>query len=455
MMTNMQIYLDHGATTPPRPEVIAFLVAAYQSHWGNPSSLHTWGERAAMVIERARMQVADLLNADPEGVIFTSGGTEADNLAIMGIARQYATPQHIITTTVEHAAVREPIAQLEKNGWQITRLPVDQFGLVKPTDLQQAMQANTVLVSIILANNEVGTIQPIADLAAICRHAGVLFHTDAVQAVGHIPVDVTAWGIDLLSLAGHKFYGPQGVGALYVHPQILDRLQPQTLGGSQEQGLRSGTQPVALIGGLGLAAELAALELEPEMLRLRSLRDRLWLQLQCLPNIQLTGAAIALNPHGYHSSPQRLPHHLSFCCTHRIGRHLVRDLNLAGIAASSGSACSSGSVTPSGVLLAMGYGENAALGSLRLTLGRDTQIADVDWVAMVLRQILSDGQPCRKTQGSNPMAKSDLVPSLMPHLMPDLMPELGASFAGNYFAGDLSTGDLSNLNTPACCFAAV
>jgi cysteine desulfurase len=410
----MQIYLDHGATTPPRDEVISFLMAAYQSHWGNPSSLHTWGERATMVIERARMQVADLLNGDPEGIIFTSGGTEADNLAIMGVVRQYATPQHIITTTVEHSAVREPIAQLERNGWQVTRLPVDQHGLVQVTDLQAALRPNTVLVSIILANNEVGTIQPIAELVRVCREAkgttDLLFHTDAVQAVGHIPVDVTALGIDLLSLAGHKFYGPQGVGALYVRPEVLHRLQPQALGGGQEQGLRSGTQPVALIGGLGVAAELAAQELNLETLRLRALRDRLWFQLQCLPDVQLTGAAINLNPHGYHSSPQRLPHHLSFCCSQRVGRHLVRDLNLAGIAASSGSACSSGSITPSAVLLAMGYDEKAALGSLRLTLGRHTEIEDIDWTAMVLRQILGNGQPCGKFEGAKEGAKSVALP---------------------------------------------
>ena len=405
----MQIYLDHGATTPPRQEVISLMMAAYQSHWGNPSSLHGWGERATMVIERARMQVADLLNGDPVGVIFTSGGTEADNLAIMGIARQYATPQHIITTTVEHSAVREPIAQLEKIGWQVTRLPVDRYGLVQPTDLQAAIRPNTVLVSIIFANNEVGTIQPMADLGQICRAAGVLFHTDAVQAVGHIPVDVTALGIDLLSLTGHKFYGSQGAGALYVRPEVLPQIQPQALGGGQEQGLRSGTQAVALIGGLGLAAELAAQELNLEMVRLRSLRDRLWLQLQCLPDVQLTGASITPNLHGYPSAPQRLPHHLSLCFTRWVGRHLVRDLNLAGIAASSGSACSSGSITPSAVLLAMGYDERAALGSLRLTLGRDTQIEDIDWTAMVLRQILGHDNFCDQFSGHKLLSKTQIT----------------------------------------------
>ncbi len=375
----MQIYLDHGATSPARPEVIDLMTEVMRSQWGNPSSLHWWGERSTMAIERARLQVASLLKADPEGIIFTSGGTESDNMALMGIARQYQTPQHMIISSVEHSAVRLPAEYLEQHGWEITRLPVDRKGTVSPQDLERSLRPNTVLVSIITAQNEVGTIQPIEKLGQICRHANVWFHTDAVQAIGKMPIDVKSLPIDLLSLSAHKFYGVQGIGALYIHPLMIKKqaLVPLNLGGGQEQGYRSGTQAVAAIAGLGLAAELAEQELISESQRLTKLRDRLHALLADIPELIPTG------------SPERLPHHLSFYHQYLDGRRLVRELNYAGIAISSGSACSSGAIEPSSILLEMGYSDLEARNSIRLTLGKSTTIEDIEWTALVIHQILS------------------------------------------------------------------
>lgn len=375
----MQIYLDHGATSPTRPEVIDLMTEVMRSQWGNPSSLHEWGERSTIAIERARLQVAGLLNADPEGIIFTSGGTESDNMALMGIARQYQTPQHLIISSVEHSAVRLPAQYLEQHGWEITRLPVDRDGKVSPQDLTRSLRPNTVLVSIITAQNEVGTIQPIEKIGQICRNANVLFHTDAVQAVGKIKIDVHASPIDLLSLSAHKFYGLQGIGALYINPLIIKKhsLVPLNLGGGQERGYRSGTQAVAAIAGLGLAAELAEKELVVESQRLTKLRDRLYALLADIPDLIPTG------------SSERLPHHLSFYHKYLDGRRLVRELNYAGIAISSGSACSSGAIEPSAILLAMGYADTEARNSIRLTLGKSTTEADIEWTALAIHQILS------------------------------------------------------------------
>lgn len=378
----MQIYLDYSATTPPRPEAIAAMQAVLTQQWGNPSSIHEWGQRAATVVEQARVQVAGLLNAsaEPESIIFTSGGTEADNLAIMGVARRYSTPQHLIISNVEHPAVAEPAQLLEQWGWDVTRLPVDAKGWINPLDLQTALRPNTVLVSVIYGQSEVGTVQPIETLANIARSYGVLFHTDAVQVAGRLPIDVQLLPVDLLSLSSHKIYGPQGAGALYVRPGV--KLVPLLYGGGQELRLRSGTQAVPAIAGFGVAAELAAQELPWEMPRLIQLRERLFAQLADTPSLIPTG-----------DRSSRLPYHVSFCVQHAdreslSGKMIVRQLNLAGIAISAGSACHSGKLTPSPVLLAMGYPESVALGAIRLTLGRDTTAADVDWVAMALKQVL-------------------------------------------------------------------
>ncbi|WP_413200822.1 cysteine desulfurase family protein [Nostoc piscinale] len=377
----MQIYLDYSATTPTRPEAIAAMQAILTQQWGNPSSLHEWGQRAAIVLEQARVQVADLINAiDPESIIFTAGGTEADNLAIIGVARLYAVPQHIIISSVEHSAISETVRMLEMWGWEITRLGVDNLGRVNPLDLQAALRHNTVLVSIIYGQSEVGTIQPISELGRIARSHGAIFHTDAVQVAGRLPLDVQTLPVDLLSISSHKIYGPQGVGALYIRPGV--KIMPLLTGGGQEMGIRSGTQAVPMIAGFGVAAELAAKELPTETPRLIDLRDRLFALLADVPGLIPTGDRI-----------HRLPHHASFCLEYAdgeklSGKTLVRQLNLAGIGISAGAACHSGKLSPSPILLAMGYSQKAALGGIRITLGRDTTEADIDWTAMVLKQVL-------------------------------------------------------------------
>ena len=380
----MQIYLDRSATTKPRPEAIAAAQQVFHEQWGNPSSLHSWGQRSATVLETARLRVANLINAaNPESIVFTSGGTEADNLAILGIARNYRTPQHLIISSIEHSAVNEPIKLLQQWGWQVTKLPVNRQGRINPLDLQAAIQPNTVLVSIIYGQSEVGTLQPIEKLAQIARHHNILFHTDAVQVAGCLPLDVQQLGVDLLSLSGHKIYGIQGAGALYIRHGV--NLVPLLGGGGQENKLRSGTQALPAIAALGVAAELAAQEMNEETPRLMALRDRLFDLLADCPCLEATGDRL-----------YRLPHHVSFILSDRFyqqapevtGKTIVRQLNLAGIGISAGSACHSGKLNPSPILLAMGYDATAAKRGIRLTLGKDTTAADIDWTAMVLKQIL-------------------------------------------------------------------
>jgi cysteine desulfurase len=380
----MQIYLDYSATTKPRTEAIAAAHKILTEEWGNPSSLHDWGQRSATVLETARLQVADLINApNPESIVFTSGGTEADNLAIFGVARNYSTPQHIIISSVEHSAINEPAKLLQQLGWQITKLPVNSRGRINPLDLQAAIQPNTVLISIIYGQSEVGTLQPIEKLAQIARERAILFHTDAVQVAGRLPINVKQLGVDLLSLSGHKIYGTQGAGALYVREGV--NLVPLLSGGGQENKLRSGTQALPAIAALGVAAELAAREIKSETLRLMGLRDRLFDLLADCGCLESTGDRL-----------YRLPHHVSFILSNRVlrqapditGKTIVRQLNLAGIGISAGSACHSGKLNPSPTLLAMGYTPEAAKRGIRFTLGKDTTQADIDWTAMALKQIL-------------------------------------------------------------------
>jgi cysteine desulfurase len=372
----MQIYLDYSATTPTRPEAITVIQAVLTEEWGNPSSLHQWGTRGAVILETARAQVADLIGAQPRNVVFTASGTEANNLAIMGIAQQYDQPQHLIISSVEHAAITQPALWLEKQGWQITILPVDQYGLVDPSDLKTALQPNTALVSVIYGQSEVGTIQPIEELAAICQQAQVPFHTDAVQAAGRVSIDAPNLGINLLSMSAHKLYGGGGVGAWYMSDKL--QLLPLLRGGGQEGGLRSGTPATAQIAGFGIAAQLAKSELLAEIPRLQNLRDRLLNLLQYRPDLQLSG-----------HPTQRLPHHLSFI-TKYSGRSIVRAMNLAGIGIGAGSACQSGKAAPSPILLAMGQDEYTAASGIRLTLGHQTTEADIDWTAMALAQVLDN-----------------------------------------------------------------
>ncbi|MDJ0716663.1 MAG: cysteine desulfurase family protein [Prochloraceae cyanobacterium] len=388
----MQIYLDNSATTAPRSEVIAKMEEILSKKWGNPSSLHSWGQRAATELEEARIKVASLINAsNPESIIFTSGGVEANNLAIIGVARRYKNPQHIIISSVEHSAVTQPASLLEQWGWQVTRLPVNNTGRINPLDLKAAIRSNTVLVSIIYGQSEVGTLQPIETLAQIAAERGILFHTDAVQVVGRLPVDVQRLPVDLLSLSSHKIYGPQGAGALYVRPGV--ELTPILAGGGQELGKRSGTQPLPAIAGFGVAAEIAAAQMSAERSRLIRLRDRLFDLLADCHYLKPTGDRLYRLPHhvsfivgDFSDSKERMPEAVT-------GKTVVRQLNLAGIGISAGSACHSGKLSPSPILLAMGYSELAAKRGIRLSLGRDTAIADIDWTAMVLKQILDRLMP--------------------------------------------------------------
>ena len=385
----MQIYLDYSATTPPHNKAIAKMQQVMTQQWGNPSSLHSWGEKSAIELETARIRVAGLINAvNPDSILFTSGGTEANNLALMGIANQYRTPQHIIISSVEHSAISEPAKLLESWGWQITRLPVNRQGRINPWDLQTAIQSNTVLISIIYGQSEIGTVQPIEQLARIARSHDILFHTDAVQVAGRLPLDVQKLDVDLLSLSAHKIYGVQGAGALYVKPGV--KLIPLLSGGGQENKLRSGTQAVATIAAFGVAAQLAQTEMFEETSRLIAMRDRLFNLLVDCPYLIPTGDRL-----------YRLPHHVSFILSDLFarqapqvtGKTIVRQLNLAGIGISAGSACHSGKLNPSPILLAMGYDGATAKRGIRLTVGKYTTEADLDWTVMVLKQVLARLMP--------------------------------------------------------------
>jgi cysteine desulfurase len=373
------IYFDHAATTPVDPRVVEAMLPFWTEHWGNPSSLHGLGRRAAAALEDARNRAAKLLNCQPAEIIFTSCGTESDNLALRGVGLMAAAKgrRHIITTPIEHHAVLHTAADLAEHfDFDVTHVPVDRTGLADPAAIAAAIRPDTALISVMTANNEVGTIQPIADIGAIARQHGVPFHTDAVQAGGILPMDVQALNVDLLALSAHKFHGPKGVGLLYVRKGV--RLAPTQTGGSQERGRRSGTENVPYIVGMVRALELAQADRGAESARLLALRERLWAGLAAhVPDIELTGHPI-----------QRLPGHLSFIVRSAEAQSLLIALDLAGIAASSGSACASGAPTPSHVLAALGYPPNDAMGALRLTLGRSSSEADVDFVVETLPDIV-------------------------------------------------------------------
>jgi cysteine desulfurase len=385
-----RIYLDHAATTPTRPEVVNAMLPFFADSFGNPSSIHSYGRDAKGVVEEARTRIAELIGARSEEIIFTSGGTEADNYALKGVA--YAIEHkgnHIITTSIEHHAVLNVCKFLGRRGFRITYLPVDKYGLVDPDDVRKAITDKTILISVIHASNEVGTIEPVEEIGKIAREAQVYFHTDAVQTLGHIPVNVDRLKADLLSISGHKLYGPKGVGALYVRKGT--KLVSFMHGGQQEKGRRAGTENVPAIVGLGRAVELAGQEIDKEAERLAGLRDKLINGLsEKIDNIHLNG-----------HPTRRLPNNINVSIDFVEGESLLLSLDLEGVCASTGSACSSASLEPSHVLLALGVPPEQAHCSLRFTLGRENTGTDGERVLEVLPTIvarLRAMSPLLKTQ---------------------------------------------------------
>ena len=370
-MSEHFVYADHAATTAVTDTALAAMLPHFTRDYGNPSSLYRFAQEGKTHLEQARAQVAACLNARPEEIYFTSGGTEADNWALRGVAELMALKGkktgHIITTAIEHHAILHTAQYLEKQGYEVTYLPVDGDGLVDPAAVEGAIRPDTILISVMAANNEIGTIQPIAEIGAIAKAHKVLFHTDAVQAVGHIPVDVEAWNVDLLSLSGHKFGGPKGIGALYMRKPL--RLPALIQGGGQEKGRRSGTENVPGAAGMAAALKEAVDHLPEESTRLAALRDKLIAGLSKLPYTRLTG-----------HPAKRLPGTASFVFEGVEGEALLLHLDAKGICASSGSACSSASLDPSHVLLSIGLPHAIAHGSLRLSLGSDNTEADVDYI---------------------------------------------------------------------------
>lgn len=386
------IYLDHAATTAVDPRVVEAMLPYFSERYGNPSSIYRLGRQSREAIEAARATVADILHANPEEILFTGCGTESDNLAIRGVAwANRKRGDHIITTPIEHHAVGHTCEQLAREfGFRITYVPVDRYGVVDPDDVGRAITDRTVLITVMYANNEVGTIEPIAEIAEIARAKGIPFHTDAVQAGGSLDLNVDALGVDLLSLSAHKFYGPKGAGVLYARrgtPWL-----PTLTGGSQEGGRRAGTENVAYIVGLATALKLAYEELESSQARIMALRDQL-IQgvLSSIPHVQLTG-----------HPTQRLPNSASFAFAYVEGEAILLQLDLHGVAASSGSACTTGQADPSHVLTAMGIPPEQAHGSLRLTLGKENRAEDVDYVLSILPDII------HKLRRMSPLCPPDL-----------------------------------------------
>ena len=369
------IYLDHNATTPVDPQVVEAMQPFFTQYFGNPSSLsHSLGWQTEAAIEKAREQLAIAINADPVEIIFTSGATEANNLAIKGVAESYMTSgKHIITVETEHSAVLEPCRYLEKLGFSVTYLPVQSNGLIEMSALEKAMRSKTILVSVMAANNEIGVLQPIAEIGKLCHEKGVIFHTDAAQALGKISLDVRTMNIDLMSVTAHKLYGPKGIGALYVRrksPRV--RLSPQMHGGGQERGLRSGTLYTPQIIGFGAAVESAIASQTQEMHRQKELRDRLWQTIQSIPGIHLNG-----------HPTQRLPNNLNVSIEGVCGADLLSRLRHQ-IALSSGSACSANKTTPSHVIKALGRSDRLADATLRFGLGQHTTAEEIEQTALTV-----------------------------------------------------------------------
>lgn len=371
-----RIYLDHAATTPLSEEVLAAMLPYLKGAYGNPSSLHLWGREAKQALEAAREKVANALGAFPEEIYFTSGGTEAINIAIQGLARGFSPGErwHMITSSIEHHAVLDTVAYLGQNGFEVTFLPVDKYGMIDPKELAAHITDKTFLVSIMAANNELGTIQPIDEIGRICREKDIYLHTDAVQAIGNMEINLKEQPIDLLSLSAHKFYGPKGVGALYVRKNI--GMKQIVFGGAQEKKLRPGTENLPGIVGLGRAIELATTDLKENISSLKKLRDHLIAGLLQIDEVRLNG-----------HPEKRLPGNVNVSVLHVEGESLLLGLDLKGIAVSSGSACTASSLEPSYVLLATGLDNYTAQGSLRLSLGRSNTVADLDYTVKTIKEI--------------------------------------------------------------------
>jgi len=373
-----RIYLDHNSTTPLHPEVLEAMLPYYKEAFGNPSTIYSFGQETRKATDEAREKVANLIGASPEEIIFTSGGTEADNLALKGVAAALEKKgKHIVTSSVEHHAVLSTLKYLEKRGYKVSFLPVDEYGFLDPKKVKEAITSQTVLISMMHGNNEVGTIEPISEIGEIAQKSGIYLHTDAVQTIGKIKVNVDDLKVDLLSLSAHKFYGPKGVGALYVRKGT--RIHPLLHGGYQERRRRAGTENVAGIVGLGKAAEIASKEMVQQSRRESNLRDKLEKMIK--ENIN----HCRLNGH----PTRRLPNTLNVSFEFIEGESLILNLDLKGIAASTGSACTSGSLEPSHVLMAMGVPPEIAQGSIRFSLGRDTGKEDIDYTVENLVEIVA------------------------------------------------------------------
>jgi len=375
-MAEHTIYLDHAATTALDPRVLEAMIPYFTTEYGNASSIYTLGRHAMQAIDRSREQVAEVLHSRPTEIAFVGCGSESDNLAIKGMAfASQKKGNHLITSSIEHHAVLHTCEYLDRFGFKTTYLPVDEYASIDPDDVGRAITDQTILVSVMYANNEVGTIEPIAEIGRICRAKKVPFHVDAVQAGGAVPLDVVALHVDMLSLSAHKFYGPKGMGILYMRQGM--RILPQLQGGSQERGRRAGTENIAGIVGTATALRLAQEEMEAVTPRITALRDRLIERVLTIPRSRLTG-----------QPTYRLPNNASFCFEGVEGESILLSLDMLGVAASTGSACTSGSIDPSHVLIAMGFSPEWSHGSLRLTLGKENTEADIDAVVSALPGIV-------------------------------------------------------------------
>lgn len=384
------VYMDHAATTYAAPEVVEAMLPYFSEKFGNPSSVYGIGQENKAAVDEARAKVAAAINAEPNEIYFTAGGTESDNWVLKGVAfANIRKGKHIITTAVEHHAILHAAEWLQSQGFEVTYLPVDQYGMVSPADVEKAIRPDTILISVMYANNEVGTIQPIAEIGAIARAHGIYFHTDAVQAVGHVPIDVKAEHIDMLSLSGHKFYGPKGIGVLYIRRGV--RIQNLLHGGAQESRHRAGTENVAGIVGLGAAIERAVAAMPEESARLTAMRDHMIRELLKIPASHLNG-----------HPTQRLPNNVNITFEYIEGEGILLLLNMFGICASTGSACNSASLEPSHVLTAMGVPHEIAHGSVRLTLGERNTEEDVSYVLEKLPEVVG------KLRSMSPLTPEEL-----------------------------------------------